>query len=159
MAHIVWNDKLSVGVDVIDKQHMRIVDYINQLHDAINSSAPNRKERIASIVNDTVDYTESHFGFEETLMEEISYPYLKAHKKVHELFVRKVLDYKKRLDAGEDIAVELRETLARWLINHIKNEDADYSRWFADFEDKGKVPDPVQNEGWLGKQLKRFFRS
>ncbi|MCL2830764.1 MAG: bacteriohemerythrin [Betaproteobacteria bacterium] len=157
MAHIVWTDKLSVGVDVIDKQHMRIVDYINQLHDAINSSSADQKERIVEIVNDTIDYTESHFGFEETLMEEADYPYLKAHKKVHELFVRKVLDYKKRMDAGDDIATELRETLGRWLINHIKNEDADYARWFANFEEK--VPAPIQNEGWLSKQLKRFFQS
>lgn len=131
MAHIVWSKNLSVGIDVIDKQHMRILDYINDLHDAINSSR-NRQEhrqRIMDVVNDTIDYTESHFAFEESMLEEVNHPFLKAHKKVHELFVRKVRSYRARLELNEDIAVELRETLSRWLLNHIRSEDADYCRW------------------------------
>ena len=31
---LTWTPDLSVGIDIIDKQHMRIVEYINQLHEA-----------------------------------------------------------------------------------------------------------------------------
>lgn len=34
MAKFVWTDQLNVGIDVIDQQHRRIVEYINQLDDA-----------------------------------------------------------------------------------------------------------------------------
>lgn len=169
MAHIVWSKNLSVGIDVIDKQHMRILDYINDLHDAINSSR-NRQEhrqRIMDVVNDTIDYTESHFAFEESMLEEVNYPFLKAHKKVHELFVRKVRSYRARLELNEDIAVELRETLSRWLLNHIRSEDADYCRWVQTPE-TNVVPETIaandqrdkrNDQGWLGARLNRFFSS
>jgi hemerythrin len=157
MSYIVWNDNLSVGVEVIDKQHMRIIDYINELHAVVHSVSPDRKERIAAIVNDTIDYTESHFGFEETLLEEVNYLYLKAHKRVHQLFVRRVLEYKARMEKGEDIAQELLDTLARWLLNHIRNEDKDYAKWLSESEDRN--PHAAHNRGWLTKQLEHFFGS
>ena len=30
---MVWTSDLNTGIDVIDRQHQRIVDYINQLED------------------------------------------------------------------------------------------------------------------------------
>jgi hemerythrin len=157
MSHIIWNDTLSVGVEVIDKQHMRIVDYINELYDVIHSRSPDKKEKIRLVLNDTIDYTESHFGFEEVLLEEVGYTYLKAHKRVHQLFIRRILDYKTRLNAGEDIAQELLDTLGRWLLNHIKNEDKDYAKWLAESEDRN--PHAEHNKGWVARQLEHFFGS
>ncbi|HCL3794509.1 TPA: bacteriohemerythrin, partial [Pseudomonas aeruginosa] len=34
MAHLVWQDDLNTGIQVIDNQHKRIVEMINHLHDA-----------------------------------------------------------------------------------------------------------------------------
>ncbi|MDR3323528.1 MAG: bacteriohemerythrin, partial [Zoogloeaceae bacterium] len=107
MARIAWNDSLSVGIEVIDKQHLRIVDYINEIYDIMQTKGAEKRTRLASVLNDAIDYTESHFGFEESMLEEAGYPYLKAHSRVHQLFVRRVLDYKERLKNGEDIAQEL----------------------------------------------------
>jgi len=165
MTYVVWSKDLSVGIGVIDKQHMRIVNYVNELHDAINLPRDTRSHAgIITVVGDVIEYTESHFGFEEAMLEDAGYPFLKAHKKVHELFIRKMLDYKHRLDAGEDIAVELRETLTRWLINHIKNEDTDYSRWVNKSDsqatpESAKAKAQVHEEGWLRSRLTRFFGS
>jgi hemerythrin len=156
MARIVWSDSLSVGVKVIDKQHMRLVEYINELDDVINSTGKGRRELLAKVIDETIEYTESHFGFEEAMLEEVRYPYLKAHMRVHQLFVRRVLEYKERFNKGEEIAQEMLNTLAHWLLNHIKNEDKDYARWMH--ESDQPEPDSSQNDGWLGRQLKRFFR-
>ncbi|MCL2656076.1 MAG: bacteriohemerythrin [Betaproteobacteria bacterium] len=168
MAHVVWSNDLSVGLDVIDKQHMRIVDYINELDEAVVSKRADRVERIMAIVDAAIDYTESHFGFEEVMLEEVGYPFIKAHKKVHELFVRRIVGYRDRLLAGEDIGIELRDTLGRWLINHIKNEDSDYSKWCKSSNVSlppglkqtgvGSSHEPEGGEGWLSSRLKRFFR-
>jgi len=120
---ITWTDDLDTGIDVIDKQHRRIVDYINDLEVA---NASGNKESVRRVLDDLVDYTMSHFAFEESLQEEAGYKYAKPHKKVHDLFVRRVNDYVERFRLGEDVSDGLHQMLTSWLINHIKRDDADY---------------------------------
>ena len=120
---ISWTADLDTGIPLIDQQHRRIVDFNNHLEVAKNAGD---KEAVKQIVYDCVDYTLSHFAFEESLQEEAGYAYCKPHKKVHELFARKVSEYQERMDLGDDVAEELHATLARWLVNHIKRDDADY---------------------------------
>lgn len=124
MAKLTWSTDLDTGIDVIDKQHRRIVDYINQLHDARTSG--HEKEDIGKVIDELVDYTLSHFAFEESMQEEAHYPFLKAHKKVHDLFVKRVGEYQERFKLGEDVSEELNNLLVTWLFNHIKRDDADY---------------------------------
>ena len=147
MEHISWTSDLSVGIPVIDKQHQRIIDYINQLLDAQQHHS---REQVGEVITQTVDYTLSHFAFEESLMEEAGYPFLSAHKKVHQLFVKRVADYQQRFNMGEDVADELLTTLRAWLINHIKNDDRDYSE---DVRDNMNKVSSSKKKGWL----KRFF--
>lgn len=124
MGKFVWTEQLCIGIDVIDQQHRRIVEYINQLDEARSSGQS--QEEIGWLINELVDYTISHFGFEESLQEDASYPFINAHKKVHELFAKRVAEYQVRLNKGEDISKELNSLLVTWLFNHIKRDDADY---------------------------------
>jgi hemerythrin len=125
MTKLVWTDQLSVGIDVIDQQHRRIVEYINQLDDALTFG--HSRQEIGNLINDLVDYTMSHFGFEESLQEEAGYQFLVSHKKVHELFAQRVTDYQTRFEKGEDVCKGLNSLLVTWLFNHIKRDDADYA--------------------------------
>ncbi|PKO37911.1 MAG: hypothetical protein CVU33_10850 [Betaproteobacteria bacterium HGW-Betaproteobacteria-6] len=120
---ITWKADLDTGINVIDQQHRQIVEFINKL-EAANAVGDQRKTR--EIVDACVAYTLSHFAFEESLQEDAGYQYVKAHKRVHELFTRKVGEYQERIDLGEEIGVELHNMLARWLVSHIKHDDADY---------------------------------
>ncbi len=124
MTKFVWTDQLSIGIDVIDQQHRRIVEYINQLDDARANG--HSREEIGYLINDLVDYTISHFGFEESLQEEASYPFCRSHKKVHELFTVRVSEFQARFEKGEDVCKGLNSLLVTWLFNHIKRDDADY---------------------------------
>jgi hemerythrin len=125
MAKFVWTSQLNIGIEVIDQQHLRIVEYINQLDDI--QSRPHSQKEIKSLVDALVDYTVSHFGFEESLQEEAGYPFIKAHKRVHELFIRRVSDFQKRLENNEDISEELNSLLVVWLASHIRGDDFDYA--------------------------------
>lgn len=120
---IIWTSDLNTGIDVIDQQHKRIVDFINDLEAA---QLTKNQKLIKEVVDDCVDYTLSHFAFEESLQEEAGYQYCKPHKRVHELFTRKVAEYQQRIDLGDDVGEELHGLLTRWLVNHIKRDDADY---------------------------------
>ena len=149
---IKWTDDLNTGIEVIDKQHMRIVDYINDLE---NAHQKQDKEAVRQVLDDLVDYTLSHFAFAESLQEEAGYKYCKPHKKVHELFVRRVNEYMERFKLGDDVSAEIHKLLSSWLINHIKRDDADYvaavkANMIGIISEKEKKKD----DGWF----KRFFK-
>lgn len=150
---IRWTSDLNTGIDVIDKQHMRIVDYINDLEKAHQQQD---KDLVGRVLNDLVDYTLSHFTFEESLQEEAGYQFCKPHKKVHELFIRRVNEYIERFRLGDDVTAEIHKLLSSWLINHIKRDDADYvlavkANMLNIVAEKDKKE---ERGGWL----KRFFR-
>ena len=86
-------------------------------------------------------------------MEEASYSFINAHKKVHQLFVKRVADYQQRFKIGEEIEEELMHTLRAWLINHIKNDDKDY----AEDVRQNMGPGGKQHDSWLKRSLGRFF--
>lgn len=123
MAALVWIPELNTGIDEIDRQHRCIVDYINRLDQL---RATRDRKRLGDVIGETLEYTLSHFIFEESLLEEAGYSFSGPHKKVHDIFTRRIADFQKRFVAGEDIAEELHSMLSRWLFNHIRNEDHAY---------------------------------
>ena len=151
MAFIDWTDDLNTDIEIIDRQHKRIVHYINELHDAHTN---NDRDKVGDVIDELVDYTVSHFAFEESLLEQSGYPFLVPHQKVHELFVRKVTKFVGRFENGDDVAEELLTMLQKWLINHIKNEDGDYVETVN--RNMGKIQ--KKNEGgWLSRSIHKFF--
>lgn len=153
MAHIEWNHDLEIGIGVIDGQHRRIVDYINTLDDV--SRTPDR-EVVGRVIGDLVDYTYSHFAFEEALMEEAGYGLLTIHQNTHKVFCERIDDFKKRFDDGADVAEPLAELLRTWLINHIVQDDRSYAGLV-----KEKMPriEAGEHGNWLKNALTRFFTS
>ena len=149
MEIIQWRPTLETGIDVIDQQHKRIVDYINALRIA---QVKGDRGAVARTIDDVIDYTQSHFGFEEALMEDAGYPLLNAHKRVHELFIRRVAVLHQRFKSGEDIAQDLHNVLARWLITHIQTEDQDYVGAV-----KEKMVGVVADQNRRKSLLARFF--
>lgn len=148
MLFFVWERSLETGIDVIDSQHRRIVDYINQLYTAISQK---RRDDIEPVLDALIDYTVTHFAFEEDLMRRAGYKHIDGHTAVHLAFRNRIMDYKQRFVAGEDVAKKLLSDLRVWLTNHIKREDGDYS---------GVVKAHLRNDsdkGWLSKTLTRFF--
>lgn len=149
MTQIIWNEDLNTGIDIIDNQHKRIVEYINQL---IAHKDTGDKTKINEVLDQLVDYTLSHFIFEESLMLEAGYPYINAHKRVHQLFAKRIDSYVQRFRMGEDITQELTNTLKTWLINHIRSDDRDYVSLVKD-----KLKTTHQDSGWIARNLKKVF--
>ena len=118
-----WHPEYNTGIEVIDDQHKRILDYINQI-DTIAKGTD--RVRVKEILDNIIDYTQSHFTFEESLQEEAGYKYRIPHKRVHDLFIKKIESYRDRFELGQTIEAELHEVLSKWLINHIQHDDADY---------------------------------
>ena len=153
MALLVWQAELDTGIDVIDQQHQRIVALINQLADA------HTREDQAAVLEELVDYTLSHFAFEEELLEESGYSFGPAHKRVHDMFVRRVGEYRMRFEAGEDITTELKGMLARWLFNHIRSDDKSYSKHVRHYLETYKGgAGRSSRDGWFKRKVKRWLQ-
>lgn len=150
---IAWTEDLNTGIDVIDSQHRRIVDYINQLEEAHRQ---HNQASVGRVLEDLTDYTLSHFAFEESLQEEAGYQYAGPHKAVHETFVKRVATYQTRHAVGEDVAAQLYSMLATWLVHHIKRDDMAYVS--AVGAKVNHIVEDQSEKGWFTRSLGRFFK-
>lgn len=117
-------EQFSVGIDVIDQQHLKLIEYINQLDD-MRSRGSSRNE-VERLINALVDHAIHHFNFEEKMQEEAGYPYIKAHRRLHAQFARRLADFQTRYARGEDISGELGSFLTSWFPDHLRYDDFDY---------------------------------
>ncbi len=150
MAYMQWTEDLETGIQVIDDQHKRIIGYINELHHASETGSATE---VQEVLEGLLDYTITHFQFEEELQARANYPFLKAHQRVHEIFMKRIATFRERANNGENIIPELLSMLKVWLSSHIKGDDRDY------VESVRKITgsDEKENAGWLNTTLKKFF--
>lgn len=126
MAFITWNSKLSVGINDIDNQHMKLVEYINELHDAMKVGKA--KDVISGILGNLVKYTINHFTLEEKIMTQTQYPGYLPHKQEHINFVNKVSEFQKSFEAGSSfVSIDVLNFLRDWITHHILVVDQKYS--------------------------------
>ena len=151
MQRIEWSDEYELGIDVIDAQHQRIVDYINRLVD-LGDNADRRK--IAEILDNLIDYTFSHFAFEESLMEEAGYEFIYVHQNTHEAFTRRLQELYERFKNGEDVGLELGEMLQTWLFDHILSDDRSYA---TQVRTRFALIEQRAGGAWVTNTIRRFF--
>ncbi|MEI6206121.1 MAG: bacteriohemerythrin [Desulfuromonadales bacterium] len=125
MAMMAWNPSLSVNIRQFDDQHMKLVDMINELYDAMK--AGNGREALSRILKGLIIYTTTHFTEEEQLMASHSYPDMLEHKAKHEDLVKQVLDLQNTFKSGHAIlTLDMIMFLKDWLVQHIQGDDRKY---------------------------------
>jgi len=125
---VEWKDDYSVGIDSIDQQHKKLLHLINQLQTAVDYSTGEQFEREA--LDELVDYTKTHFTYEEGLMKDNDYPDFEQHKLQHEKMFKKVEEVLAVYEQDHDTAMSnAAEFLKDWLINHINGTDKEYSSY------------------------------
>jgi len=130
MAFIEWNDELSVGIDLIDRQHMILVRAINLLAMAVQQNSSN--ELLSDIFATLIDYSDTHFTYEEELFAQFGYPASDEHKAQHKEMLRRISELHESWMAGEkDMGPEVLEFLVSWLREHILKSDKEYSEFLS----------------------------
>lgn len=129
--YIEWSDDYSVGIDSIDQQHKKLVNLINQFQTALDYPTGETFEREA--MDELVDYTKTHFTYEEGLMEQNGYPDFEPHKAQHKKMIDEVNKVLTEFEHDHDKAMEhALKYLRNWLINHINGTDKEYSSFLID---------------------------
>ena len=124
--YVEWKDEYSVGIDSIDQQHKKLLSLINQLQTAVDYKTGEEFEREA--LDELVDYTKTHFTYEEGLLEQNDYPDFVPHKAQHEAMIKEVEKVLAGYESDPDTAMRnAADYLKDWLINHINGTDKEYS--------------------------------
>jgi hemerythrin len=129
MTRIVWNHALDTGIEDIDLQHRRLIDYINELDQARETGD---RAQVGEVIEALVDYTQTHFGHEEELMSQMGFPDLENHRKVHRLFTSKLHQTIQAYEQNQQVCDELISMLEHWLKHHIRHEDGAYVQFAKD---------------------------
>ncbi|MFA6310807.1 MAG: bacteriohemerythrin [Sterolibacterium sp.] len=117
-----WNDRFKLGHDKIDSDHMKLVALVNQLTDAMLKREG--RQVCGKILEQLVNYFNTHFAREERLMATHHYAHIVEHKAEHADFVREILAFKSEFEAGSaTLSISLLNFLREWLINHIMVSD------------------------------------
>lgn len=131
MSLMSWKDDYSVKVVEIDKQHMKLIDLINELHDAMKNGKT--KEALKEILNELTAYSISHFATEEKYFEQFQYPETVRHKKEHSDFVSRVVDFQNKFAEGKVLlSIQILDFLKNWLLSHIQGTDKKYTSFMND---------------------------
>ena len=126
--YVEWKEDYSVGIKSIDDQHKKLLNLINQLQTAVDYSTGDQFEREA--LDELVNYTKTHFTFEEGLMKDNDYPDYEPHKAQHVKMIKKVEEVLAEYEKDHDTAMSnASEFLKDWLINHINGTDKEYSSY------------------------------
>ncbi len=126
MALFTWNESYSVKVKQFDDQHKKLIDMVNELHDAMKVGKG--KDVLEKILAGLIQYTATHFGNEERLMKLHNYPNYEQHKKEHNLLVLQVNDVQKQYREGNAvITMAVMTFLKEWLQTHIQGTDKNYA--------------------------------
>jgi hemerythrin len=123
MALMEWNDKLSVGVEMMDGDHKKLVSMVNELHDAVREARG--KEVLGKVLDGLIDYTKTHFAREEVEMKKFGYPKAPDHFKEHAALAKQVLEVQAKYKAGNTavLSMEVMAFLRDWLLKHIQGSD------------------------------------
>jgi len=123
---MTWTKEISVGVASLDDDHKKLIDIINALHAGI--VAGHKKEILAAVLDQLVNYTKFHFAKEEELLFQTKYLAVSTHKMEHASFVSRITNLQERLKSAPVVMLdlELMSFLRNWLLTHIQGSDIKY---------------------------------
>jgi hemerythrin len=130
MMELTWSNEYSVGVEEIDAQHRMLFELLNRLFQA---AVKREDQRLTvEVLKSLIDYTKTHFGLEERLLEESGYQGLPGHREDHLRFIAKVNGIAQKFHVEDrSVTFELINFLKHWLQNHIRQSDMEYAAHLA----------------------------
>lgn len=109
-----------------DDQHKKLVELINQLHDAMKSGQGNTM--IGVVLQSLITYTGTHFADEIKMMQAHAYPDLSRHQAEHDKFVKQVVEFQQKFQDGSSmLTMTVLSFFKDWLVRHIQGEDKKYA--------------------------------
>jgi len=118
-----WDDKLNIGIDIIDEHHRYLFDLINDLYAVVVNKRGTRQ--VARLIKSLDAYAKVHFRAEEQMMEHYGYAGMGRQLNQHHAFEAKIAEFYEELHVNPLVAqFDVLSYMKDWLIHHINVEDA-----------------------------------
>jgi len=119
-----WDAMYSVNIKKIDAQHQQLFDFFQQLAEGMEVGQG--KNVVGSVLKGILQYTQTHFAYEEQLMKIAGYAEYDIHQKLHQELIHRVVELYDEFQQGKALSVKTSIFLRDWLTNHILKIDKKY---------------------------------
>ena len=117
-----WKDEYTVKITVIDDQHKKFLNIINELKVIINSNSC--KEKVSDIFFQLAYLIDHYFIKEEIYFKDLKYPNFEHHKAEHNKFIERTIQFQKDVeDKKPNLCLEIYQYLENWFDEHILKYD------------------------------------
>ncbi len=117
-----WKDKYTVNITVIDEQHKKFLNIINELKLIINSNSC--EEKVSEIFFKLAYLIDHYFIKEEIYFNDLKYPNFEQHKAAHNQFVERIIQFQKDVENNKpNLCLEIYQYLEKWFDEHILKYD------------------------------------
>ncbi len=129
VGSIAWTKELETGIDVLDEQHRRYIELLNDYIEKVTEydRTPDIKViQLTESLNFLREYAKEHFSAEESIMKDAEYPDFETHQEEHLHFLRRVGELSKDMDTkgfSPKLSREVNYYTIEWFIEHILASD------------------------------------
>ena len=127
MVHVLqWKEEYLVGVDLIDEQHMKLIEIANRAYALLkNELITDKYDQTIEIIEELKAYTVYHFNCEEEYMKSIGYKKIFSRSILHREFLDKVsaVNLNEVDDDQNQYLIKIMNFVCDWLVSHIIRED------------------------------------
>lgn len=117
-----WKEENNVDISIIDEQHKKFLEIINQLKVIINNDTC--KESVSDIFYQIAYLIDHYFIKEEIYFKDCQYPNFDKHKSDHNMFINRIIQLQKDLENNKpDLCLEIYNYLVNWFDDHILKFD------------------------------------
>ncbi|MCB1174129.1 MAG: hemerythrin family protein [Leptospiraceae bacterium] len=126
----LWQQyNLSVGIPVIDMQHLWLLRILVELNHSLHMDFKTRRNQFNAALADAIEYIKEHFATEERIMQHFDYSGQDQHHRQHRNFVNSIVKRNQQYKDGDEMAIAgLLSDLKDWLLSHIAIEDKKLSQ-------------------------------
>ena len=124
---IIWSDRLSCGIKLIDDQHKGLVALVNEMFNHVTGNEKQEYDYFNKVIREVVKYIKIHLATEERLILAAKIPGYARHKKAHVHFILTVIDNINNFESGKRFNLFIfTKFLKDWILSHIALMDKQY---------------------------------
>ncbi|MDR0450362.1 MAG: bacteriohemerythrin [Treponema sp.] len=155
---IEWNDRYSVGIELIDEQHRELFSQMNNLYLSCQKEGEEARVLFSANIRLLLRYISYHFSSEEKMLKNIKYPDLAVHSQQHSALTKIIAERIEQFDRGDPAplsggkGLDFIKYLRDILISHVAILDRKYASYihFVNRRVRTYIKDPVFPTKLLG---------
>lgn len=121
----------ELGQDALDREHQGQIELLLAVEAELGGAGD--AARLATLLDQLIEFTSIHFMSEQVEMRQIVYPGLPAHEAEHDQLMEQMRDFQQRIVSGERAltAADI-STLREWVLRHIRSKDSAFAEYLKD---------------------------